>query len=103
MQGWYYGKGLIYIYWALIKQPFAVVPALHSVLFYFTPGILHFQWRLVIASFQLEIRQEQPVSLYIDVFRGHNTQTDINQAMKLTNRLILLYFAVGAILKGGVY
>ena len=43
MQGWYYGKGLIYIYWAIIKQPFAVVPALHSVLFYFTPGILHFQ------------------------------------------------------------
>ena len=71
MQGWYYGKGLIYIYWAIIKQPFAVVPALHSVLFYFTPGILHFQWRLVIASFQLEIRQEEPVSLYIYVFRGH--------------------------------
>ena len=32
MQGWHYGKGLIY-YRPIINQPFAVVPALHSVCF----------------------------------------------------------------------
>ena len=35
MQGWHYGKGLIY-YRPIINQCFAVVLALHSVLFYFT-------------------------------------------------------------------
>ena len=42
MQGWHYDKGLIYYAYNL-NQPFAVVPALHSVWFYFT-GTLSDDW-----------------------------------------------------------
>ena len=47
-----------------MNQPFAVVPALHSVYF-----IIHIKCRLAIASPLLEILQEEPVC-FIYALRG---------------------------------
>ena len=50
MQGWYYGKGLFYYSPININQSFAVVPALHSVL-YFNLNI-RFRARKVTGTFE---------------------------------------------------